>query len=93
VDIDKKRLEVYDYFYYLLGDYIDDREIKMHVANTILENLSSLGVVIADESAELPEIPEFQYDKEEYRSYLKRGAINYSKMLGNYRQVYSLKEE
>ena len=41
------------------------------------------GKLAIVEEAELPEIPDFQYDKEEYRPYLRRGAINYSKLLKN----------
>ena len=35
----------------------------------------------------LPEIPEFAYDKLEERRLLKRGAINYSKLLAGWRKV------
>ena len=40
----------------------------------------------------LPKIPDFRYDKEKYRPSLKRGAINYLAMLGNYRKVILLSE-
>ena len=46
--------------------------------------LSLPGIRIEAEDQSLPDIPEFGYDKEEYRPYLRRGAINYSKMLTNW---------
>ncbi len=39
------------------------------------------GLAVVDRDAELPEIPTFLYDKEEDRALLRRGALNYSKML------------
>jgi len=36
------------------------------------------------ENQNLPEIPEFQYDDPEKREWLKRGAINYSKLLSDW---------
>jgi len=44
-------------------------------------NWDRLAVLAPDQR--LPEIPEFQYDDEEYIPYLQRGAINYSKLLKN----------
>ena len=41
---------------------------------------------------ELPDIPEFEYDDEEYIPYLQRGAINYTKMLTNYYHIIPLAE-
>ena len=64
-----------------------DEEVK-----GAMVELDELGVVIKGER-ELPAIPEFLYDKEEYRPYLKRGAINYSKMLTGYVAVEPLIEE
>jgi len=55
-----------------------DREDWQKDADQIL---SLDGICIKSDDQSLPEIPEFQYDKEEHRPYLKRGAINYSKML------------
>ena len=47
-------------------------------------NDGEYAIAIVEVDGELPLIPEFQYDEEEYRPYLKRGAINYSKMLSGY---------
>ena len=44
-------------------------------------------VVVVDNKAELPPIPDFRYDKEEDRELLRRGAINYSKLLSGWRKV------
>lgn len=45
------------------------------------------GYVKLADDQNLPEIPLFLYDKEEDRELLKRGAINYSKMLSKWRKV------
>ena len=44
-------------------------------------------LVELDPHQSLPTIPEFQYDRPEDIPLLRRGAINYSKMLANYRKV------
>ncbi len=44
-----------------------------------------LAVLAKDQTP--PAIPDFQYDKTEDRPLLKRGAINYSKMLGGWKRV------
>jgi hypothetical protein len=49
--------------------------------------LSDPNIAILSSDQTLPEIPEFQYDKAEDRPLLKRGAINYSKMLTGWRKV------
>ena len=43
--------------------------------------LSIPNIAVADREAELPDIPTFGYDKETDIPLLKRGAINYSKMI------------
>ncbi len=47
--------------------------------------IPGLWVEAADQ--ELPEIPEFQYDKLEDGALLRRGAINYSKLLSGWKKV------
>ena len=59
--------------------------IKVYKDYTI-KDLIERGLIVADDQS-LPEIPEFQYDEEDKRKWLKRGAINYSKMLSNWRKV------
>ena len=44
-------------------------------------------IAILDENQESPGIPSFQYDKEEDGKLLRRGAINYSKMLTKWRKI------
>jgi hypothetical protein len=58
---------------------------------TTLERLRKVfkvaGGVFLDPDQNLPLIPDFQYDKKEDRKLLRRGAINYSKMLTNFRKI------
>lgn len=44
-------------------------------------------LVVKAESQTLPEIPSFAYDGREYRELLRRGAINYSKLLSDWVKV------
>ena len=48
---------------------------------------AKVGWVKLSEDQNLPEIPDFQYDKIRDRELLRRGAINYSKMLSRWRKV------
>jgi len=45
------------------------------------------GYTLLSDDQSLPDIPEFAYDKSEDRKLLKRGAINYSKLLADWRRV------
>lgn len=58
--------------------------LSFELADQIL-SIPSLAILSDDQS--LPEMPDFQYDEEEHRPYLKRGAINYSKLLANFKRV------
>jgi len=63
------------------------------VAKSLADQILSIkGVLIESEHPDVPEIPEFGYDPEEYRPYLKRGAINYSKLLSGFCKVFKAKE-
>lgn len=61
---------------------LEDKDAHFTANWVIIDQIISIkGLLIKDDDQVLPEIPEFQYDEEEYRPYLRRGAINYSKML------------
>lgn len=68
----------------------DDEDWGCESLKEILEYLASQGFCIIAKDQTLPEIPGFQYDKEEYRPYLIRGAINYSKLLSGFKWVMPL---
>jgi hypothetical protein len=57
---------------------------NMDIIETIDSILSIPNLAIIDPKAKLPEIPDFEYDLGEIRPYLRRGAINYSKMLSGW---------
>lgn len=65
---------------------------QLEAAQEQLEYLASQGFCIIAKDQTLPEIPGFQYDKEEYRPYLIRGAINYSKLLSGFKWVMPLQD-
>ena len=50
----------------------------------INEILAIPGLAVVERDAKLPEIPLFLYDKYEDRGLLRRGAINYSRMLAGW---------
>ena len=60
---------------------------KKKMVDLILARIKEAGCAQLAEDQELPEIPAFQYDSEEDQKLLRRGAINYSKLLGNWRKV------
>jgi len=52
-----------------------------------LEKMKAQGWRQLEEDQALPEIPSFAYDSEEDRKLLRRGAINYSKLLSEWRRI------
>ena len=79
--------------YWGTTDTMDDESWRrlerhcLHSADKIFILFKEAGYVQLAEDQNLPAIPEFQYDKQEDRELLKRGAINYSKMLSDFRRV------
>ena len=74
------------------GNYYWDMERQQCIiwANATLEVFKKAGGVFVVEE-ELPETPDFLYDLPHHRGFLRRGAINYSKMLTGYRKVKEIK--
>ncbi len=62
------------------------------IANEQIEVLKAHGCVLKDPDQTMPEIPSFEYDKEDDRKLLRRGAINYSKLLTMFVRVIELQE-
>ena len=54
-------------------------------------NYNPWRIRVMAEDQELPDIPEFTYDSTFKRTWLKRGAINYSKLLTNFVKVLEVK--
>ena len=66
------------------SDYVLLGALKAAFADAIL---AIPELVVKAESQTLPEIPSFAYDGREYRELLRRGAINYSKLLSDWVKV------
>lgn len=84
-----KQEELRDSIFNILVPF--DRTPVNEMVKQILKACKDMDMAFVDRDAELPEIPDFQYDAEDVRLWLKRGAINYSKMLGSWQKVEEIK--
>ena len=74
----------------VLGE--DEQRHILYLVTQLLKAFKELSGAFVDREAELPDIPDFQYEKPRTARILKAGAIRYSRKLSGWHKTEEIEE-